>query len=166
MSRFLDPFRFLLIAVSGWMNQRQLQVTDYLREENCVLRKHLDARRLKLTNDQRRRLAANAKGSGNPWAAVVTIDTPKALFSWYRILIARKYDGSASRKLGRPRTRGDVEALNVRWQRRTGIAAIDGFEVRLSSRSLSTGGEVRIDALLKFLANRPGGRLIRHTDRS
>jgi hypothetical protein len=32
--RAFDPFRFLLIAVSGWMNQRQLQVIDYLREEN------------------------------------------------------------------------------------------------------------------------------------
>ena len=33
----LDPFRFLLIAISGWMNHRQL-VIDYLREENRVLR--------------------------------------------------------------------------------------------------------------------------------
>jgi hypothetical protein len=30
----LDPFRFVLIAVAGWMNQHQLQVIDYLREEN------------------------------------------------------------------------------------------------------------------------------------
>jgi hypothetical protein len=30
----LDAFRFLLIAVSGWMNHRQLQVIEYLREEN------------------------------------------------------------------------------------------------------------------------------------
>jgi hypothetical protein len=34
----LDPFQFLLIAVSGWMNHRQLQVIEYLREENRVLR--------------------------------------------------------------------------------------------------------------------------------
>jgi len=27
----------VLIAVSGWMNQRQLQVIDYLREENRVM---------------------------------------------------------------------------------------------------------------------------------
>jgi hypothetical protein len=27
----------VLIAVAGWMNQRQLQVIDYLREENRVL---------------------------------------------------------------------------------------------------------------------------------
>jgi hypothetical protein len=46
--RGLDPFRFLLIVVSGWFNQRQLQVIDYLREENRVLREQLDGRRLRL----------------------------------------------------------------------------------------------------------------------
>ena len=34
MPRVLDPFRFVLITVAGWMNQGQLQVIDYLREEN------------------------------------------------------------------------------------------------------------------------------------
>ena len=37
MPRVLDPLRFVLIAVAGWMNQRQLQVIHYLREENRVL---------------------------------------------------------------------------------------------------------------------------------
>jgi hypothetical protein len=31
MLRVLDPFRFVLVAVAGWMNQRQLQIIDYLR---------------------------------------------------------------------------------------------------------------------------------------
>jgi hypothetical protein len=39
MTKSLDPFR-LLIALSGWMNQQQLQLIDYLREENRVLREH------------------------------------------------------------------------------------------------------------------------------
>src|SRR5206468_6414595 len=64
MRTVLDPFRFMLIAVSGWMNQRQLQVIDYLREENRVLREQLGQRRLRFTDDQRRRLAARAKGLG------------------------------------------------------------------------------------------------------
>jgi len=34
MPRVLDPFRFVLVAVGGWMNQHQLQIIDYLREEN------------------------------------------------------------------------------------------------------------------------------------
>src|SRR5919112_2743233 len=62
MPRVLDPFRFVLIAVAGWMNQRQLQMIEYLREENRVLREQLGERRLRLTDDQRRRLAAKAKG--------------------------------------------------------------------------------------------------------
>jgi len=33
MQKTLDPFRLLLIAVAGWMNQRQQQVINYLREE-------------------------------------------------------------------------------------------------------------------------------------
>ena len=33
-----DPCRFLVIALAGWMSQRQLQMIEYLREENRVLR--------------------------------------------------------------------------------------------------------------------------------
>src|ERR687893_674347 len=60
----LDPFRFVLVAIAGWMNQRQLQMIEYLREDNRVLREQLGERRLRLTDDQRRRLAAKAKGVG------------------------------------------------------------------------------------------------------
>jgi hypothetical protein len=42
----LDPFRFLLLAVSGWMNQQQRQVIECLREENRVLREQLGGRRM------------------------------------------------------------------------------------------------------------------------
>jgi hypothetical protein len=51
MPRVLDPFRFLLISVAGWMNQSQLQVIDYLREENRVLRQQLGGRRLRLNDE-------------------------------------------------------------------------------------------------------------------
>jgi len=61
MHQVLDPFRFLLIAVAGWMNQQQQFAIDYLREENRVLREQLGDRRLRLNDDQRRRLAAKAR---------------------------------------------------------------------------------------------------------
>ena len=74
----MTQFRFLLIAICGWMNQRQLQVIDYLREENHVLREQLGGRRLRLNDDQRRRLAAKAKGLGRKLLAeVATIVTPE-----------------------------------------------------------------------------------------
>ena len=34
MPRVLDPLQFVMIALAGWMNQRQLQTLEYLREEN------------------------------------------------------------------------------------------------------------------------------------
>jgi hypothetical protein len=83
MPRVLDPFRFVLTAVAGWMNQRQRQSMDYLREENRVLREQLGGRRLRLNDDQRRRLAAQAKGLGRKMLAeVATIVTPETLLAW------------------------------------------------------------------------------------
>ena len=111
MLRGLDPFRFVLIAVAGWINQRQLQMIDYLREENRVLREQLGGRRLVLNDDQRRRLAAKAKGLGRKLLAkVATIVTPETLLAWHRKLIAQKYDGSGKRVPGRRRTAGKIEA--------------------------------------------------------
>ena len=46
------------------MNQKQQHAIEYLREENRVLREQLGDRRLRLTDDQRRRLAAKARGLG------------------------------------------------------------------------------------------------------
>lgn len=37
----LNPFEFVVITLAGWMNQRQQNVIEYLREENRVLRKQL-----------------------------------------------------------------------------------------------------------------------------
>jgi hypothetical protein len=51
-----------------------------------------------------------------------TLVTPDTLFRWYRELVAKKYDGSKSRRPGRPRTGVDIEELvllvardNPRW---------------------------------------------------
>src|ERR1700676_239421 len=104
MTKSLDPFRFLLIALSGWMNQQQLQLIDYLGEENRVRREQLGERRLRFNDDQRRRLAAKAKGLGRKLLReVATIVRPETLLAWHRRLIAQKYDGSGKRGCGRPR---------------------------------------------------------------
>lgn len=115
MPKVLDPFRFVLLAVAGWMNQRQLHIIDYLREENRVLREQLGDDRLRFNDDQRRRLAVKAKELGRKiLAEVATVVTPETLLAWHRKLIAHKYDGSGQRRPGRPRTRQDLEALVVR----------------------------------------------------
>jgi len=115
MVHSLDPFRFVLIALSGWMNDRQLRLIDYLREENRVLREQLGDKRLRFNDDQRRRLAAKAKGLGRKVLLELgTIVTPETLLAWHRRLIARKYDGSKKRGPGRPRTAAEIETLVLR----------------------------------------------------
>src|SRR5262249_44640413 len=64
MRTVLDPFRFLLVTVSGWMNQRQLQVIDYLHKENRVLREQLGERRLRFTPDKPPATGRQADGTG------------------------------------------------------------------------------------------------------
>src|SRR4051794_33698716 len=145
MPTVLDPFRFVLIAVAGWMNQRQLQMIEYLREENRVLREQLGDRRLRLTDNQRRRLAARAKGLGRKvLAELTTIVTPETLLRWHQRLIAQKYDGSGHRRPGRPRTAASVEDLVVQM-------AEQNRDSRLISRCLLPGRN--------FLFNRGGGFL-------
>jgi hypothetical protein len=104
MQRVLDPFRFVVIAVAGWMNQRQLQMIDYLREENRVLREQLGGRRLRFNDDQRRRLATKAKALGRKLLSeVAAIVTPETLLAWHRKLVAQKYDGTGKLGPGRPK---------------------------------------------------------------
>jgi len=115
MTKSLDPFRFLLIAVSGWMNQQQFLLIDYLRKENRVLREQLGQRRLCFNDDQRRRLAAKAKGLGSKLLReMATIVAPDTLLAWHRRLITQKYDGSGKRARGRPRKSAEIEDLVVR----------------------------------------------------
>jgi hypothetical protein len=78
-------------------------VIDYLREENRVLRAQLRGKRLRLSDDDRRRLVVKAKAlGGKALAQIASIATPDALLRWYHSLIAANYDGSKNRCQGRP----------------------------------------------------------------
>jgi putative transposase len=109
------PLRFLLVALAGCINQQQREVIDYLQVENRVLREQLGSRRLRFTDDQRIRLAANAKRlSRRALQQFATIVTPDTLLAWHRSLIARKYDGHQRRGPGRPPTIAEIRQLVVR----------------------------------------------------
>ena len=45
----LDPLRFMLVGLVGWINDHQRDVIDYLQEENRVLRDQLGDKRLRLS---------------------------------------------------------------------------------------------------------------------
>ena len=115
MRLMLDPFRLLLISLAGYLNQQQQEVIDYLQEENRVLHEQLGGRRLRLNDDQRRRLAVRAKKLGRRVLhELATLVTPETLLAWHRKLIARKYDGSKQRGPGRPRTQDEIQRWVVR----------------------------------------------------
>jgi transposase InsO family protein len=112
------PLQFLALTFAGWVNRSQQDVIEYLQEENRVLREHLGGRRLRFTDAQRRRLAAKAKRLGRKALfGIETLVTPDTLLRWYRRLIARKYDGSKARRVGRPKTPVDIEQLVLRMAR-------------------------------------------------
>jgi putative transposase len=109
------PLAFFVLLFSGWVNRQQQAVLDYLLEENRVLRAVQPSRRLRLTDDQRRRLAVKGKVVGRRClAAIAGIVTPDTILRWYRRLVAKKYDGWKARRPGRPSTRPDIAALVVR----------------------------------------------------
>ena len=111
MSRSLQ---FLVCTVAGWLNHEQQDLIDYLREENRILREHLGAKRLRLTDDQRRRLAVRGRVLGRKaLGEVAGIVTPDTILRWYRRLIAKKYDGSRHRGRGRPTTLREIAELVV-----------------------------------------------------
>ncbi len=56
--------QFLLLVLAGWVNRQQQDVIDYLQEENRVLRAGLRGKRLRLSDDERRRLAVKAQALG------------------------------------------------------------------------------------------------------
>jgi hypothetical protein len=108
------PLRLLLATLAGWVNRHQQHVIDYLMEENRALREQLGGRRVQLTDDQRRRLAAKGQRLGRRvLRQVATIVTPDTILRWYRRLITQKWT-SADRRPGRPGLMKEIAALIVR----------------------------------------------------
>src|SRR5919109_5402065 len=106
----------LIAMVAGWLQRHQQQVITYLHEENRVLKAQLGGRRLRLTDTERRRLAALAHPLGRKrLKELATLVTPDTLLLWYQRLIAQKFDGSMQRRaLGRPRVAEEIEQLVIR----------------------------------------------------
>jgi len=127
----------LVVSIARWLNRQQRDAIDYLREENRVPREQLDGKRLRLNDDQRRRLAAKAKMPGRRiLREVATIVTPETLLAWRRKLIARKYDGSKNRGPGHPELAMRLKTRSFAWPRRTGIGAAGGSRVRWPIRAM------------------------------
>ena len=145
------PLALFCLLFSGWVNPQQA-VIDYLLEENRVLRAAQGSRRLRITDDQRRRLAVKGRVLGRRrLASIAGIVTPDTILRWYRRLVAQKYDGSKARRPGRRSTKPDI-ASSCGWRPRTPRGL--GNEL-IAPRTVAIGtGPItcreRLGGLLKF----------------
>jgi putative transposase len=110
----MSPWHVVVVALAGWLNREQQKVIEYLKEENRVLREQLGTKRLRFTDEQRRRLAVKGKELGmKVLRELGCIVTPDTILRWYRELIAMKYDGSEQRRPGRPSKPTELRELVI-----------------------------------------------------
>jgi len=103
------------MSFAGWVNRGQLDVIEYLREENRVLKERMGGRRLRLTDAERRRLARKAQALGRKVLnELETLVRPDTLLRWYRELVASKWNYSHRRGPGRPRVTKTIVDLILR----------------------------------------------------
>ena len=137
MTADLYPLKVLLLSLAGVVNRHQQRVIEYLLEENRVLRGQFGERRVRLTDDQRRRLAAKGHALGRRLLGkVATIVTPDTILRWHRRLIAAKWTYSTKR-VGRPGVMKEIRELIARM-----------------ATENSTWGYARVQGALKELGHR------------
>jgi putative transposase len=79
------PMHFLVVVFAGWLNRQQQAVIEYLKTENEILKSQLMGRRVRLTDEQRRRLAVKGRVLGRKLLAeVACIVTPDTILAWHR----------------------------------------------------------------------------------
>jgi transposase InsO family protein len=108
----------MLAYITGTVDQELLLRNEYLAAENRILKAQLKTP-LRLTDAERATLAGIAHRLGRKaLEEVANVMKPDTILGWYRKLVARKFDGSKSRRYpGRPKIDGEIERLVVRMAR-------------------------------------------------
>ena len=131
--------RVLLTALIGWLDRQQREALAYLIEDNRILQRQLRGRRLRLSDDERRRLAVRGHRLGRRGLRqVATIVTPDTILRWHRELIARKWTYAKRRS-----------------SRRGVLAEVRRLVVQMAEEN-PTWGYTRIRGALKNVGHRVG----------
>ena len=72
----------MVVAVAGWIQREQQLAVEYLLEENRILKARLRGKRLRFTDDERRRLAAKGKVLGRKLLAEVAANCLRDVFTF------------------------------------------------------------------------------------
>jgi hypothetical protein len=131
--------QWFVAALCGWIQREQDEVIAFLGEENRVLLAQLRGRRLRLCDEERRRLALLGHQLGcATLVQVATIATADTILRWHRELAGRTCTHTP-RRGGRPRVQAHVRALIL----------------RMASEN-DTWGYTRIQGAMKNLGHRVG----------
>ncbi|MBU1701131.1 MAG: hypothetical protein KJ970_19865 [Candidatus Eisenbacteria bacterium] len=116
MEFILQPWHLLLATFAGWLNREQQTIIEYLRAENQVLKEAHGKSRIKLIDDQRRRLAVKGKALGcNILKEIDMAFSPDTILHWHRMLVAQKWDYQDLHQThSRPRIREEFIDLILR----------------------------------------------------
>jgi hypothetical protein len=122
MTFILQPWQLLLTILAGLISRQQQQIIEYLRAENQVLKEAHGKRRIRLNDDQRRRLAVKGKVLGRKILGEIgTSFTPDTIRRWHRQLAAEKWDLSQRCKtVGRPL--GAIDFMTIEVWTKSGLA--------------------------------------------
>ena len=106
----------ILAIVAGHVNQELLLRNEYLAVENKILKSKLKGK-MKFNESERLELAKIGKKLGlKALKGVATIVKPETILTWYRKLIAKKFDSSKNRiKHGRPFVSQEIESLVLKF---------------------------------------------------
>ena len=78
-----QPLQFLILTTAAWLNHRQEDVIEYLREENKVLRELLGSKPVRFSATQRRRLAVRGRRLGRKMLVeIAVIASPDTILRW------------------------------------------------------------------------------------
>jgi transposase len=135
MEFVLQAWHLLVAILAGWINRQQQAVIEYLHTENQVLKESYGKKRIRLNDDQRRRLAVKGKALGRKALGEIgTIFTPDTILRWHRRLVARKWDYSHRRKsVGRPRVEDEIVTLVLRMARENPTWGYDRIQGALAN---------------------------------
>ena len=134
----------ILAYITGTVDQELLLRNEYLAAENRILKTQLKTP-LRLTDAERMTLAEIAHRLGRKALEdVANAVKPDTLLGWYRRLIARKFDGSKSRRYpGRPRIDDEIEQWVVRMAKENSdwgydriVGAMANLGYRLSDQTV------------------------------
>ena len=134
----------ILAYITGTVDQELLLRNEYLAAENRILKAQLKTP-LRLTDAERMTLAEIAHRLGRKALEdVANTAKPDTIMGWYRRLIARKFDGSKSRRYpGRPRIDDEIEQWVVRMAKENSdwgydriVGAMANLGYRLSDQTV------------------------------